>query len=106
MTHGEENSGMTFSKLNIDPAHSPGILDTATWDPGAALAWLGSIDAASFADGLRTFDRCVLRCGAQHGESSYHLAGLADGQQAFCALARPRQSRRSARRGQRACPAT
>jgi hypothetical protein len=88
---------MRFGKLEINPALSPGVLDTATWDRNAAWAavqvvadayWPALMEAAAGssceppADGLTTYSTSY----AWHEGALYCLAGLADGQQIFLAV--------------------
>ena len=85
---------MKVGNITMNPARSPGVLDTATWDPAAAVrqvtaradAWCswhrsGRTGAGSLATdvasvgalGCRAIGSVVLR-----GESSYLLAQLGD----------------------------
>ncbi|MCB0255498.1 MAG: hypothetical protein KDI55_17410 [Anaerolineae bacterium] len=88
---------MRFGKLEINPALSPGVLDTATWDSDAAWIVLQNIDDAYWpalidavrngaplpaASGLTPYTpSCVW-----HEGTLVCLAGLADGQQIFLAV--------------------
>lgn len=87
---------MKFGNIEMNPALSPGVLDTATWDREAAWAtlqtiedatWLALIEAAGKgarlpAHGLTPHaPSCVW-----HGDTLVGLAGLADGQQVFLAI--------------------
>ena len=36
---------MTFGRLQLDPAHNPAVLDTATWQPEAVVAALAAVPA-------------------------------------------------------------
>jgi hypothetical protein len=88
---------MRFGKLEINPVLSPGVLDTATWDRGAARAaiqaiedayWSALIEAATsgsplpVARGLTPYTpSCVW-----HEGTFYCLASLTDGQQVFLAI--------------------
>jgi hypothetical protein len=80
---------MRFNMLDINPAHNPAVLDTATWDRTAAWAYvqvadeqfwhtLESGDARSNG-GIHPYPASF----AQHGATRYGLAGLPDGQDAF-----------------------
>jgi len=83
---------MRFGKLEIDPALSPGVLDTATWDRAAASAAVAAVDPAYWpallgaaemgaalppAASLAPHAASV----AWRGDAFYCLAGLPDGQQ-------------------------
>jgi hypothetical protein len=88
---------MRFGQLEIDPALSPGILDTATWDRAAAWAALQGIDDAYWlalqeavahgapppaAEGLNPYTSSSVWRSA----TLVCLARLADGQQVFVAV--------------------
>jgi len=85
---------MRFGRLEIDPALSPGVLDTATWDRAAALAAVHAVDDAYWpallaaattatplpaAASLTPYAASV----AWHRGALYCLAFLPDGQQIF-----------------------
>ena len=48
---------MKFGRLEIDPALSPGVLDTATWDTAAAWTAVQAAEKTS----LRTIDLPKIR---------------------------------------------
>ena len=88
---------MRFGKLDINPALSPGILDTGTWDRAAAWAavqavddslWAALMEAAAngsplpLAKGLTPYGPSF----AWHQGTLHCLAGLADAQQVFLAM--------------------
>ena len=83
---------MRFGRLEIDPALSPGVLNTATWDRAAACAAVAAADPAYWpallgaaemgaalppAAGLAPHPASV----AWRGNALYCLTGLTDGQQ-------------------------
>ena len=88
---------MRFGRLEINPALSPGVLDTATWDRAAAWAAIGAAE-----DGYWPVLAEAARSGAElpvtadlaphapscvwHEDTLCCLAGLADGQQVFLAV--------------------
>ena len=88
---------MRFGRLEINPALSPGVLDTATWDRAAAWAAIGAAE-----DGYWPVLAEAARSGAAlpvtadlaphapscvwHEDTLCCLAGLADGQQVFLAV--------------------
>jgi|GEM_PF-356263 len=88
---------MRFGKLDIDPAKNPAVLDTATWDRGAAWAavqavddtyWPALMEAAASDSPLPAISGVTpyaASC-ARHEGTLYCLAELADGQQVFVAL--------------------
>ncbi|MBW7884678.1 MAG: hypothetical protein H3C34_18970 [Caldilineaceae bacterium] len=86
-----------FGKLVINPALSPGVLDTATWDGDAAWELVRSVDDAYWLTlRERAAERAVLPATAlltPHARSCtwrddtlFCLASLVDGQQVFLAL--------------------
>ncbi|OIO94784.1 MAG: hypothetical protein AUK03_06365 [Anaerolineae bacterium CG2_30_64_16] len=88
---------MRFGNLEINPALSPGILDTATWDRDAAWAavqtvddtcWMALIEAAASGASLPADPGFVLHAPslAWHEGTFYCLASLADEQQVFLAI--------------------
>jgi hypothetical protein len=88
---------MKFGKLEIDPALSPGVLDTATWDRVAAWTaiqavadgtWLALLAAAASGAQLPAAGGVApsTQSCAWHGDTLVCLAGLADGQQVFLAV--------------------
>ncbi|MBC8447772.1 MAG: hypothetical protein H8D78_08485 [Chloroflexi bacterium] len=86
-----------FGRLEIDPALSPGVLDTATWDREAAWTavqavadgdWLALVEAAARGAPLPAnsdLTPYAPSC-AWHGDTLVCLAGLSDGQQVFLAI--------------------
>ena len=91
---------MNFNQLEINPAHNPAILDTATWDPGRAwqqvLAagvdfWLSLSGAAARGSAWPTSPHLTLypASAARSDGVFYLLAGLSDGQQLFIAIEPP-----------------
>jgi len=93
----EMTKRMRFGKLEIDPALSPGVLDTATWDRAAAWAAVQAVDDACWRALVEAAtDGTPLPVGggltphapssAWHERAFYCLAGLDDGQQVFLGL--------------------
>ena len=85
---------MKFGRLEINPALSPGVLDTATWDREAAWAavqavddafWPALIEAAGSGAPLPVDGGLTPHAPscAWHEGTLYCLAGLPDGQQVF-----------------------
>jgi hypothetical protein len=85
---------MIFGKLAINPARSPAILDTATWDPASAWGVIQALDDVYWQSLQEAFvSRAPLPASGrltpyapswgQHQGAFYGLAGLADGQQVF-----------------------
>lgn len=83
---------MRFGKLEIDPALSPGVLDTATWDRAAAWAAVAAVDGAYWPALLDAAERGAalppaaslspyVPSIAWRGDAFYCLAALRDGQQ-------------------------
>lgn len=76
----------------LDPAHNPGVLDTATWDRAAAWRavgrvgerWAAARDGGVVGGGVTTYGGSAVR----RGEARFLLAGLPDGQQVFVELGR------------------
>ena len=86
---------MKFGKLDLNPARSPGVLDTATWDPESAWGvfadldagfWLGLADVLGSGGPLPNTEGFTFYHQARHEGGYYLLAGLADGQRAFLRL--------------------
>jgi hypothetical protein len=86
---------MKFGKLDLDPAHNPGVLDTTTWDPESAWRifanldagfWLGLADLLASGGPLPAAEGLTFYRQTRHDSSYYLLAGLADGQRAFLRL--------------------
>ena len=86
-----------FGRLEINPALSPGVLATATWDPeGAWVAveavddtcWLALVDAAVSGAPLPVSGSVTPHAPscAQHESALYCLASLTDGQQVLLAI--------------------
>ncbi len=85
---------MRFHKLELDPAVNPAVLDTATWDRGAAAESLGamtpetlqSLGSALWAEEALSGPPSVTLYSpsrAIHEGCVYGLASLGDGQQVF-----------------------
>jgi len=85
---------MQFGKLEIDPAVNPAVLDTATWDPQAALRLVRSVEPGYWhtiheidaeARSLPTHERCTVYPGswARCGINTCLLVRLSDGQHVF-----------------------
>lgn len=80
---------MRFNKLEIDPAHNPAILDTATWDLPAAQSWLVNLAVPALAgrpENLAALPGLSPCYATTSNGTAYLLAGLADGQQIFLRL--------------------
>jgi tagaturonate epimerase len=86
---------MKFGKLDLDPARSPGVLDTTTWDPESAWRifanldpgfWLGLADVVASGRPLPKAEGITFYLQTRHDGCDYLLAGLADGQRAFLRL--------------------
>ena len=87
---------MTFGKLTLNPATNPGVLDTETWDVASAAEqlcrsdsdWLAFQRAAQQGAalpalaGLRLWEETF----AHASDGVWVLAGLPDGQSAFCCI--------------------
>src|SRR5579862_4126682 len=86
----------SFEKLRIDPAVNPAVLDTGTWEPGAAwqtVAGIGenwSVAQAAFSAGnpwAGPPEVPINMSSVVHrGAAKFFLAGLPDGQQVFVEL--------------------
>jgi len=85
---------MQFQKLELDPAANPAVLDTATWDRGAAAkaltamptVTLQSLGSALWAEGALSGPAGITLYSpsrAIHEDCAYGLASLGDGQQVF-----------------------
>jgi tagaturonate epimerase len=84
---------MTFNGLEMNPAISPGVLDTATWDRGAAWraveragdTWLQVQDATIMGRVLPEFEGTRPFTGSckNRGAAAFCLAALPDGQRVF-----------------------
>jgi hypothetical protein len=94
---GQGGKRMRFGKLEINPALSPGVLDTATWDRGAAEAaiqtiedayWSALIEAATSGSPLPVARGLTphTSSSAWHEGAFYCLASLTDGQQVFLGI--------------------
>jgi hypothetical protein len=88
---------MRFGKLQINPALSPGVLDTGTWDRASAAhavqgvagsAWHAVVEAAAQGASLPPVPGVEIYASAcaRHDETLVCPAGLLDGQQVFLAL--------------------
>jgi tagaturonate epimerase len=91
---------LRFGILEMDPASSPAVLDTATWDAPAACrqvlgvpgtCWQALHAAATLGAPLPASPGYTPHAPslAHHGGGSFFLATLADGQQVFTALDAP-----------------
>ena len=89
---------MRFERLDINPAHTPAVLATATWDPAAAWStvqtiddhywgdlWSAAISSAAQWPLLAQFTPCPVAA-AFYAGTLYFPARLADGQQIFLGL--------------------
>jgi hypothetical protein len=88
---------MRFGKLELNPALSPGVLDTATWDLDAAWAaiqaiedayWSALIEAATSGSHLPAARGLTPHTPSSvwHEDTFYCLTSLADGQQVFLGI--------------------
>jgi hypothetical protein len=82
-----------FGRLEIDPARCPAVLDTTTWDPGAALGQVRAAGSRFWHDALRGRSAAVAGAPVVHEGSrapwrgrEVVLATLPDGQDVFLAF--------------------
>lgn len=81
---------MSGRKFQIDPAHNPAVLDTATWDQAAAWRavgrpgerWAAAREGGAVGEGVTAYGASAVRRGA----ATFLLAGLPDTQQVFVEL--------------------